>query len=535
MENHQLGTLDFIESLARSLNATGLSPRAMTLFRQAKEAIQFRWGRKAKLIAGTCLAVALRQSDRPDCLRDIAYLVEEPFPAVSQAFISVTNALGLTLSRIDSGAYIPILQQHISSLVQGSSGSLPPALSLELSSVSLNAVGNTASSLSDLLARIGTSSVTQYPTPPVACAIFIISLESELRGTLKQLGPLSGILGTRLNVGKGAVMACYKAMQDALASLVNNVPWLDNYETNKGRAKVARRSIVARATKDIISFYDDSWKEAKRPRLDIIDEDDHQYQQRDMAADSADEECSVPRKKRKLQQKGHQAIQFLLDPLTGSLPKSVHSGPPGNTGVHKSTPPETKHPLLTYFLSANATSAKPSRLQLLAAERGGPDGISDDELFVDGELENLMRSEEEIKVIAAVYGWGKEGEVSDSETQVQQNADMGDRRKFTSQNDSRGGEKRSRINLEALARFLNDGDSQDDEPLAGLLGPEFDDPVDGFEPQMEELENQTPEPSDDQLSLACPTTSSEEIVIEDWRPPSPGNCISNERYDEVYD
>lgn len=504
----------------------------MTLFRQAKEAIQFRWGRKAKLVAGTCLAVALRESKRSDCLRDIAYLLEEPFSTLSRTFISVTGTLGLTLSRAESVSFIPILQQHFSSLMQDTSNSLPANLIQELSSISLHAVSNTATSLSNLLARIGAQSVIQHPTSSIACAIYMLSLESELRTTIKQLGLLAQVLGARLNVGKGAVMACYKAIQDVLASLADNVPWLDKYEAKNGRAKVARRNIVARATKDIITFYDDSWKKTRKPTFDIICDEGSQFDQQEISADDR-EECNVPPKKRKLVHKGKQAIQFLLDPVTGPIPK-FESSPLETTAVCKPMPPQANGALLSYFLSTNATSRKPTRLQLLAAARGGADEISDDELFEDGELENLMRSEEEMKVIAHMYDWGRESDVPDEETRVSLRPRVSGEPKPAHQDVSLKG-RRSRINLDALAKFLNDDDSKEDEPFTGLLDTDLDVSVDDSEASGDEPECDALPRPDNRLSSKTPGEfATDAAVIEDWRPPSPGNDITNEWY-EVYD
>ncbi|KAF9452268.1 hypothetical protein P691DRAFT_661264 [Macrolepiota fuliginosa MF-IS2] len=528
-------TLEFIESLAKSLNATGLPPRVMTLFRQAKEAIQFRWGRRAKLVAGACLAIALRESNRPDCLRDIAYLLEEPLPILSRSFVSLTSALGLTLSRAESASFVPILQKHVSSLMQGSSTSLPATLRQELSSISLYAVSSTAGSLSDVLARIGTQSVTQYPTPPIACAIFILALESEFRTTIKQLGLLAEALGARFNVGKGAIMSCYKAIQDVLASLVGNIPWLDKYETKKGRAKVAKRNVVARATKDIVAFYDDSWKATQKPTFNVISEDQEASNENDS------EQCNVPRKKRKFQNKGRQAIQFLLDPVTAPVPKTQL--PPLETAVTcKSTPPQSNYSLLSYFLSTHMTSQTPTRLQLLAAARGGADEITDEELFEQGELESLMRDEEEMKVIAHMYDWEEESErdVSDEEVPTTSSRPRTTgKHKTTYQDGSELKGKRTRIDLDALSRLLNDDgddDSRDDEPFTGLLGTEFDSPVDESEFSGDEPEENTPPPLDDLLPSTGPSISTMDgVVIEDWRPPSPGADIQYEWYDEAYD
>jgi len=66
--------------------------------------------------------------------------------------------------------------------------------------------------------------------------------------------------------------------------------------------------------------------------------------------------------------------------------------------------------LPTYLLTSSLSMRRhklPSRLQLLSAARGGvgPDEIRDDELFEDGELENFMRTDDEIAEIRTIFGW----------------------------------------------------------------------------------------------------------------------------------
>jgi transcription factor IIIB subunit 2 len=62
----------FIRTLSRQLESPGISTRAQTLFDQAMSTGNPRWGRKAKLTAGACVAIALRESHKSDSLRDIS-------------------------------------------------------------------------------------------------------------------------------------------------------------------------------------------------------------------------------------------------------------------------------------------------------------------------------------------------------------------------------------------------------------------------------------------------------------------------------
>jgi len=520
---------EFMGSLSHSFNATGLSSRAMNIFHKAKETIHFRWGRSAKLVAGACLAVALRESNRPDCLRDISFLLDEPFPALSRAFISVTSAINIVLDHVETASYIPILHQHMSSLQ-----TFPTSLRQELSSISFPAVTKTATYLSDILARIGTLSTIKGPLPSIACAIFIISIESELRSTTKCLSPLAQVLGNRLNVGKGAVMTFYKAIQNTLASLAENVPWLDKYESKNGRAKVAKRNVVARATKDIVVFYNDSWKQTERPNLDIICENDTRLFDQDRS--TGDRDCVYPRKKRKTQLEV--GMQFLLDPVAGPLPgfqpSSIDTAKPVML-------PQSVSSLLIYCLSAPMPSKRPTRLQLLAAARGGADEISDSELFEENEIESLLRNEEEIKMMAHLYDWNVDAETtSDPETALGFVFQTSKTNQYTCRGRSTTQESRKRINLDALARFLSDKNVQDDQPSTGLLGAAYDsDAIDSMDsgPESEFGDNVPDKFQLGSLASSARVFSDEELVLEDWRPVSPGcgTIVGDDRYEESYD
>ncbi len=63
---------EFIKSIAGRLSFSGSATRAQAVFDQAMSKGGLRWGRKAKLVAGASLAVALRESHKSDSLRDIA-------------------------------------------------------------------------------------------------------------------------------------------------------------------------------------------------------------------------------------------------------------------------------------------------------------------------------------------------------------------------------------------------------------------------------------------------------------------------------
>jgi transcription factor IIIB 90 kDa subunit len=63
---------NYIASLANRLGHPGLIPRVQLLFDQAMHRGKYRWGKKARLVAGACLAIALREAHKGDTLKDIA-------------------------------------------------------------------------------------------------------------------------------------------------------------------------------------------------------------------------------------------------------------------------------------------------------------------------------------------------------------------------------------------------------------------------------------------------------------------------------
>lgn len=534
---------EFIKSLALCLKASGLSPRAISLFNQAKSASNFSWGNKAKLVAGACLAIALRESNRPDALADISSVLGLPHKSVARGFTSVTTTLGLSMSPLDPSVYIPNLQTHLTE----SLSNLSPSLAKSLETLCLRTVAATAVALSHLLIRLGADhDILRLPVPATACGIFVLALEAEIRGPFNPLGDLAQCLGHRYQVSKSVVMARYKTLQDEVALWVEEVPWLEKYRSYKGRAKVSKRLVVARGLKDVIKFQADIWQRRFRPILDI--ELTEEERDNDCDEDGCLTNFSLEEKARKLKvpKTVLQAQKFLLDPISSPLPWQCTQATDSTT-------------LTTYLLlnSSNATKI-PTRLQLLASLRGGAteDKISDDELFLEGELDKLLRSDEEIEVLRNIFGWpeGEENEDSNSS-----NSRLKAKRKYLDDDtfnvqdgiycgSALGPRKKSRLDVEALAEFMN----EDHTPSLEMDGLGLMDFGAAVEDSEEDDANSDEEilpasrhsrgPSTNNrpkltLPSFCTTSNDGEVVLVEWRPPSPGSgvCFNDSCYEEEYD
>ncbi|GBE82611.1 predicted protein [Sparassis crispa] len=525
--NNTIEIHGFIRSVATRLGHPGVTSRAQGIFDRAMLKGQYRWGRKAKLASGAAIAVALRESNKSDSLRDIAYLLEEAPVSLSRSFMSLITLLNLNLTAADPSVHLPMLQSHLLSLIQGSSTvlqTLPVKLKTPLTSLvpHLPTVLGVATSLAALLSR--TNTLSNVPTPPTACA-------------------LAEALGARLGAGKGVVMQRYKVIYDLVEEWIKEVPWLDAHERKKGgvgRSKVAKRVVVARGLKDVVQFQEEIWKKRLqgevRPKLELqISQDDEEGDVEDKendaefeagtsaaplhVSDKVDVNSSIPRKKRKTQHNRsiEQASQFLLNPLTSGTDafSSSSAALVSSSSAHRADDGVDAPDLMTHLLTvdsstlAHAFAKAPTRLQLLASSRGGTGegNIADEELFAEGELEGIFRSAEEADIIRVTMGW-------DAEEGVDEPAQPARKRKRAhSDSDDEGaasmelniGKARGskRINMDALAKLLDPSTA---------LGEDF---------EMYE--------KDDMTTFAFADGGE---VVEEWRPLSPGGGgFDEERYD----
>ena len=517
------------------------------------------------------MAVALRESSRPDLLRDISSVLKISTVALKREFNSVASSLKLTLSLVDPSVHITTFQSHLTSALrehQQESG-LPAYLIKTLQPLCLRSVANTAVSLSQLFARLNPGhDIFHLPTPPTACSIFILALEAENREVLNPLSDLAQYLGARCHVVKEVIMARYKTVQDEVALWIEKIPWLDKYESKGGRAKVAKRLIVARGLKDVISFQEEIWQKTVQPVLELDLSDDENESQEDSSAISGSLEILRPRKRQKVSHALAQATNFLLNPLgqavpTSKFPTSTLSGNASST---------SELPLATYILTTSTlTSHPPTRLQLLALDRGGvnEEQIPDEDLFAEGELEKMLRNEKEVQMLRERYGWkqGEDPKLDEADVPSQKSRIPRKNRAKASTISEEGvvvdkldgavliPRKKTRLNVEAMALFLAGKTNEDDGLETGAIDDmdatvmmHLADSVGTSEDEDEEItvlgnvyrhENWTRSDEDYSPRLG-PTQSMREdaddgVVLERWRSSTPERGATDSRYEEEYD
>ena len=518
-------------------------------------------------MAGACLSIALRESNRPDLLRDISSVLKIPTIALKREFNSVTSLLKLTLSLVDPSVHITTFQSHLTSALrehQHESG-LPASLIKTLQPLCLRSVANTAVSLSQLFARLNPEhDIFHLPTPPTACSIFILALEAENRVVLNPLSDLAQCLGARCHVVKEVVMARYRTIQNEIVLWIEKIPWLDKYESKGGRAKVAKRLIVARGLKDVISFQEEVWRKTVQPVLNLDLSDDENKGEEDSSAISGSLDISRPRKRQKVSQVLTQATDFLLNPLGHAVPSS--KSPTSTLSSNASGTSEL--PLATYILTTpTLTSHRPTRLQLLALDRGGvnEEQIPDEDLFAEGELEKILRNEGEVQMLKERYGWnqGEDAKLDEADALSKKSRNPRKNRANASTISEEGVEvdgavliprkKKTRLNVEAMALFLAGKTNEDDDLETGAIDDmdatvmmHLADSVGSSEDEeitvlgnVYRHENWTL-PDENYSSRLGPTQSmvedaDEEVVLEHWRSSTPERGATDSRYEEEYD
>lgn len=477
---------DFIRSISTRLSNPGLSSRASTIFTQAMAAGHYRWGRKAKLAAGAAIAIALRESHKPDSLRDIAYLIDESINSVSRIFSSIITLLQLNIPSSDPALHLPTLQTYLHSLISPTPppSPLPPVLFKQISPLHLPTVMQTANSLCTLVARL-TPAIGHLTASPTACATLILALEAEARTSISHCGDLCQFLAARFGLAKGVVATRYKMVYGLIEEWIREVPWLDQFEAQKGRSKVAKRIVVARGIKDVVQFQEEIWRKKieAQGKVDVELEEDEDDKSDDgtlstitgssnsrakQGSHNAGSSSSHARKKRKIKHRDlADASQFLLNPLKPTLATTTDPSSSSDlqyTALHvtsattRSITP-TPLPLTSYLLTVSPASLslshKPSRLQLLVAQRpGGAEDVKDNELFAEGELDGFLRSEGEVEGLREVLGWKEGGVTEDKADPV---GKMGTEQKHTPK---KSGTKR--VNMDALSKVLQGDQGEDD-------------------------------------------------------------------------
>ncbi|KAI0317852.1 hypothetical protein OF83DRAFT_1119074 [Amylostereum chailletii] len=506
----------------------------------------------------------------------------------------VLSALELKLPPSPPTSHIPALLDHIVSLLSNSSA--PASLSMDTLAFlrpivpsALSTISRTAEGLYDILALPTTMERTKHPLltlppAPLAPALLLLALEANSKPprAAPHILALAAHLGARLGAAGTTVMERYRALCDVVCGGMDDVPWLaistvtksktksaagKGHRTKGEAAKIARRTMVARAVVDVVQFRETLWKQRVKeggPVTVVLevdaDEDSKsdkgQVVQRGEPLDAPLPDIGVKRKRldadpkttgyaRKMKKPRTAqglAARFLLNPL----------GTPLSSLFLPNKPLSLSH--TTHLLAPEVEVGlnAPTRLQLLCSGRGGEVDIRDEELFAEGELEDILvcaptecedgasydhKGREEWERRQAMFNemWKEE---DGKEAERAQAKERRGRREMQAHRSK--GKGKSRVNMEALERVLRGG--LDETGQAVVVGFGLDvsigidtDSLTEFESDEHGSEEGDREDDwDDSGWRGSGTrTPDADVVVEvaAWRPVSPGGGSWDDRYD----
>lgn len=302
--------------------------------------------------------------------------------SLSRAYARVLKLLDLSFVPSDPVLFFPTIANELSSL---SESDLPVGLINAVAATSVPATLPLAVALTALLSSLGLLSA--IPPPAAACAIMILALEGERGEKLPAYQSLASELAKRVSAGRTTVNECYKDWYLALHGLLDKLPWHQplpiKVKGKNQKGRVDERDAVARSLIDIIKYQE----QLQRPEhgvpnaLQLVVEDD----------DDEDGHASEPETVHLLPTKARQStstFQKASDAFVAPL---------------QSNPTTHLTDVQAYLLSCSDTDferqpkarSAPTRLQLLSVSRGGEENVADDELFEAGELDAVLRTEEE--------------------------------------------------------------------------------------------------------------------------------------------
>lgn len=402
---------------------------------------------------------------------------------------TLTVVLGLVqikLATIDPSWHFPSLQKHLVDVIAKDPCVLPAILVRALKTIHLPCARKTATSLSDLVSRA--CILANASSPSTACAIYILALEGEALSPLPNCTELAKELGKRFGVSGDLVMKRYKVIYEQIEAWSKSVPWLVESvgeEAEKRRrgtrsVKISKRTGMARVLKDVVEHQEGAWQGRLRSqgmielrREDTVEEEadvssfkpgsservDVQGMDRGDVVASKTHACAghdAIRPKRRVKRAAVDvASQFLLSPSDTRENDASKRARTNGTTITKVNMETLAH-VLTNESATLALNRPATRLQLLLGQKRESD-IGDEELFGEGELENMMRKREEVDILAKTFDWAQEGD-DGGDRERDDDRDDGYTEHAQRRDRTRGGTRR--VNMDALKRLLAESEQE---------------------------------------------------------------------------
>ncbi|KAJ3800033.1 hypothetical protein GGU11DRAFT_678156, partial [Lentinula aff. detonsa] len=231
------------------------------------ELANFRWGGQAKAVSGACLAVALRESNKPDRLKEIALLLGQKYVYLQRTLATLLASLNIKLPSTTPSHHIPNLVSHLcKELRQRPEDSmLNVKLYSQLQDISLQAVAELSCAFLETFAMTSKSKFIQSSPSSCAVSAFVICLEGELRKSLFEITDIFKCFSQICQLSSDTLARPYRVMRQEVLKWMKDLNWEEQYKKrSNGRADSSLRNVCARSLKDALREIDQRWRVKQR-------------------------------------------------------------------------------------------------------------------------------------------------------------------------------------------------------------------------------------------------------------------------------
>ncbi|KAG8733207.1 hypothetical protein FRC11_007925 [Ceratobasidium sp. 423] len=391
-------TKSFLAAVTRNMRQTSCTERAQYIMEQAMRKGKFRWGQGAERVAGASICIALRETGKAESTREVAVHIQCRQDNLTRAYRRVATLLGIKIEPMDPALLVSSIWNYLQECLTASTpSSFPTELSKFLSDLIPlgQVVLNLAHQLSNLTLRVSLTHGRQSTL--VACALLMVSLSGEAGKPIPKPGVLASALATRFGGTARSIADRIREIERLIEDWRHELPWADtNLPTNSRKRTIK----VASWIKDVINFKDDLWSkqiEAVAHAHYSPSVGDESDEEEDDTSSRTGSYCTTGSKR------SSNGTQSTSSNKRAYLDRGYYdSGRPRAYVVEQSRGrPNPQATILASLLnpfSFSPTSTS-SALDSTWGELKGSDNIADDDLFEEGELEGLMRSEDDVNAL----------------------------------------------------------------------------------------------------------------------------------------
>ncbi|CAE6489632.1 unnamed protein product [Rhizoctonia solani] len=397
-------TKSFLAAVTRNMHQLPCTERAQYIMEQAMKKGRFRWGRSAERVAGASICLALRESGRAESIREVAVHIQCRQEHLARTHRRVAILLSIKIEPLDPALLVSSIWNYTQECLTASASLFPTELSKFLSDLTSfsQSVLNLAHQLSNLILRVSLTNGRQSNI--VACALFMVSLSGQAGKPIPKPGVLASVLGDRFGGAARSIADRIREIERLIEDWRHELPWADTDLPANSRKRTIK---VATWIKDVIHFKDDLWSKqieaVAHAHYSPSIEDDFDEGEDDTS--SCTGSYSTVGSKR-----SSNGTQSTSNSKRPHLDRGYYdSGRPRAYVVEQSKArPSAQATILASLLDPFSCSiSTPSTLGSAWDELKRSDSVADEDLFEEGELERLIRSDEDVRALRA--RWEAEG------------------------------------------------------------------------------------------------------------------------------